>query len=93
MPEPTIGQWTESQFARVVQNMIRLHPPESAVSLTVDEVTVNQQLTCEDQLQFLQHRTTVGAAGSASALPATPAGYIPILDYAGLVKLIPYYNS
>jgi hypothetical protein len=36
--------------------------------------------------------TTVGAAGGASALPATPLGYLSIsLNGLGTVK-IPYYN-
>lgn len=36
--------------------------------------------------------TTVGAAGGASALPATPLGYIIVnLGGTGAVK-IPYYN-
>lgn len=35
--------------------------------------------------------TTVGAAGAASALPATPAGYIN-LTINGSTKRIPYYN-
>ena len=36
--------------------------------------------------------TTVGAAGGASALPATPLGYI-IVNVAGTAAKIPYYNS
>jgi hypothetical protein len=35
--------------------------------------------------------TSVGAAGGASALPATPTGYLSIL-VNGAVKKIPYYN-
>ena len=89
---PTIGGWTEGELVRFIQNMIRLHPPESAVNLTVDDVTITQKLTCKDQLQFLRTQATVGATGTAAALPANPAGYIIILDYAGNQKLIPYYN-
>jgi hypothetical protein len=90
--DPTIGQWTEERLVRFIQNMIRQHPPESAVSLQADEITVNKMLRCKDQLQFFRFQTTVGAAGGAAALPATPTGYIPILDYTGTVKLVPYYN-
>jgi hypothetical protein len=36
--------------------------------------------------------TTVGAAGGASALPATPLGYL-IANVAGTAVKIPYYNS
>lgn len=35
--------------------------------------------------------TTVGAAGGASALPATPLGYL-IIKVAGTDRKIPYYN-
>ncbi len=35
--------------------------------------------------------TTVGAAGGATALPATPLGYI-IIEIAGTQRKIPYYN-
>jgi hypothetical protein len=90
--EPTIGAWTQERLVRFIQNMIRLHPPESAISLTSDAITVNKMLKCVDQIQFKRFQTTVGAAGGAAALPATPTGYIPILDYTGTVKLVPYYN-
>jgi hypothetical protein len=36
--------------------------------------------------------TTVGAAGGASALPATPVGYL-IINVAGTNRKIPYYNT
>jgi len=36
--------------------------------------------------------TTVGAAGGASALPATPLGYLTIILPAGTSVKIPYYN-
>lgn len=36
--------------------------------------------------------TTVGAAGGASALPATPLGYM-IINVAGTAAKIPYYNN
>jgi hypothetical protein len=36
--------------------------------------------------------TTVGAAGGASLLPATPLGYI-IVNVAGTTAKIPYYNN
>jgi hypothetical protein len=35
-------------------------------------------------------QTTVGAAGGASALPATPTGYLPV-SIAGVTYVIPYY--
>lgn len=36
--------------------------------------------------------TTVGAAGGASALPATPVGYVRI-NINGTVRKVPYYND
>jgi len=39
-----------------------------------------------------QTQTTVGAAGGASALPATPTGYIKINLKNGVV-VIPYYAA
>jgi hypothetical protein len=36
--------------------------------------------------------TTVGAAGGASALPATPVGYL-IMNIGGTDRKIPYYNT
>lgn len=89
---PTIGNWTEGELVRFIQNMIRLHPPESAINITVDELDATKMIKCHDQIQFYRSQTTVGAAGGASALPANPAGYIIILDFAGNQKLIPYYN-
>jgi len=38
------------------------------------------------------HATTVGAAGGASALPATPLGYL-IINVEGTQVKIPYYNT
>lgn len=39
-----------------------------------------------------QTLTTVGAAGGASALPATPLGYIKIVAPGGVAASIPFYN-
>src|SRR5262249_36006622 len=38
------------------------------------------------------HATTVGAAGGATALPATPVGYL-IINVEGTNRKIPYYNN
>jgi hypothetical protein len=35
-------------------------------------------------------QTTVGAAGGASALPATPTGYV-IINVAGTNRVMPFY--
>ncbi len=38
-------------------------------------------------------QTTVGAAGAASALPATPTKYLKVQDHNGTVLVIPAYAS
>lgn len=38
-------------------------------------------------------QTTVGAAGGASALPATPTKYLKVLDHNGTVLVIPAYAA
>lgn len=91
--EETIGDWTISQLIRWLQTQLQQNPPISALTLGVDNMQVNKQLTCLDQIQFLQAQSTVGSAGSASALPANPQGYIRILDYTGAVGVIPYYKA
>jgi hypothetical protein len=40
-----------------------------------------------------QKQTTVGAAGGASALPATPTGYFKVRDSAGTEYVIPFYAA
>jgi hypothetical protein len=40
---------------------------------------------------FTDFQTTVGAAGGASALPATPVGYMKVI-VNGSLRAIPYYN-
>lgn len=42
------------------------------------------------RINLQNSQTTVGAAGGASALPATPTGYIPVL-IAGTERVIPFY--
>lgn len=93
MAEETIGEWTVERLVRFLQNALEETPPSRIPTLVCDEVTVNTKFTLGDQIQFSQFQTTVGAAGSASALPATPTGYIRILDYTGQPFVIPYYKA
>lgn len=37
--------------------------------------------------------STSATAGGASALPATPAGYMTIIDGQGVTRKVPYYNE
>lgn len=89
----TIGEWTPGQLVRFIQNMMREHPPEFSSNFSADAVTVNKKLKCSDQLQFTLSQSTVGSAGGASALPATPKGYFQVLDYTGNIVLVPYYPT
>lgn len=91
--DETIGKWTVSQLVRFLQEQLRQNPPTSAPNLTSSQFTCYDLLTVRDQIQFNNVQFTVGAAGGASALPATPKGYIRILDYTGQQYVIPYYNS
>lgn len=90
--DDTIGKWTVSELVRFLQEQFRQNPPESSPNLSSDNLTVTALLNILDQVEFNQAQATVGAAGAASALPATPAGYIKILDFTGQPKVIPYYN-
>ena len=42
--------------------------------------------------QITTTQTTVGAAGAASALPATPKGYLNVTLPTGESVVMPYYN-
>lgn len=37
--------------------------------------------------------TDSATAGAASPLPATPAGYMTIIDNGGVARKVPYYNE
>lgn len=92
MPNETIGDWTIQQLVRFLDVRLRESPPSKIPALTCDTLDITTKVRFFDQLQFNLNQTTVGVAGGASALPATPTGYVRILDYAGNEKLIPYYN-
>lgn len=91
--DETIGKWTVTQLVRFLQEQLRQNPPTEAPTLTTSQLKCYELLDIKDQVQFNQVQSTVGAAGSASALPATPSGYIRILDYSGQPFVIPYYKA
>ena len=93
MPEELIGDWSVEKLVRFLQNALEETPPSRIPSLVCDELTVNTKHVVSDQVQFTQAQTTVGGAGSASALPANPTGYIRILDFTGQPFVIPYYKA
>lgn len=93
MADETIGEWTVEKLVRFLQQALEENPPSRIPALVCDEITTNAKLTLVDQVQFTQAQTTVGAAGSASALPANPSGYIRILDFTGQPFVVPYYKA
>jgi hypothetical protein len=88
-----IGEWDSTTLVKFIQDTLQNNPSSFTPSVSVDYLLVASKALIQDQIQFGRGRPTVGSAGSAQALPATPAGYIEILDYTGQMKLIPYYNA
>ena len=88
--EETIGSWSTSQLVRFLEDTLRQNPPSSIPTLTCESLTVTQNLVHIDRLQFVQRQSTVGAAGGATALPATPLGYFIVQDYTGASRAVPY---
>lgn len=84
-----ISGWTTSRLTKFILDLLR----QEAAKLVkaYDELTVTRKLTVADEVRFMQGQATA-VAGVASALPATPDGYIKILDPSGNVKVIPYYK-
>lgn len=92
--DPKIGDWNMNQLTRYVNQLIQDHDTASNPNRIFDTVEVTRKLALKDELAFLgQTQTTVGAAGAASGLPATPQLYVKVLDPFGIVRLIPLYNS
>jgi len=52
-------------------------------------------VTKDGRFRFVagNEQTTIGAAGGASALPATPTKYLKVVDSAGTVLIIPAYAA
>lgn len=88
-----IGDWTIAEFVRFLQQQMKDYPPTQIPTLLNDTLSISTLLTIFDQIQLNQAQTTVGAAGGASALPATPSGYFKIRDYTGTTKLVPFYEA
>lgn len=89
--EETIGNWTITQLVKFFEDTIRQNPPTRIPTLTCDDLVVSTNLVISDKVAFTQRQTTVGAAGGATALPATPLGYFVVQDFTGASRAIPYY--
>lgn len=66
-------------------DVIRASAPDVAAELVGIAAQINAQPSVLSQTQ-----TTVGAAGTASALPATPTGYVEIV-IDGTTYVLPFY--
>lgn len=88
-----IGDWTIAEFIRFLQQQMKDYPPTQIPNLVNDVITISTLITILDQIQLNQVQTTVGSAGSASALPANPSGYFKIRDYTGTTFVVPYYKA
>lgn len=89
----TIKDWTPADLIRYVRDQLSQDPVPIGSGQTVDELVVARKFTVTDEVAFNgTAQTSVGGAGGAAALPATPVGYIRILDNQGQVRVIPYYN-
>lgn len=86
--EDTIGDWSVSRLLKFMAEAI-----SSAQSGTnkFDSLYVDQMFV-DDIFAVNNTQTTVGATGSADALPANPVKYIRIVDDTGTVVVIPAYN-
>lgn len=74
-----------NSWSAVEHDGVGRHTDITATSIDVTDIEVTN-------LQFSTgQQTTVGAAGAASALPATPTGYQTILIADGTEVVIPYY--
>jgi hypothetical protein len=92
VPRETIEGWDTTRFVKFLENYLKSNNIPLPLVGQMDELAVRQKLTVADELEFLRTTTTVGAAGSASALPATPDSYTYVLDPYGNVRLVPLYK-
>jgi hypothetical protein len=88
-----LGEWSVTQLIKFLESQKEQSPFQKASAITCGDIRVQKTLFVQDQIQLTQFQTTVGATGTASALPANPAGYFRVLDHTGRVKLVPFYNA
>lgn len=89
----TIGDWTSAELLRHIQQIIRDDETVSSLSRGANTFTVSRKLSISDELVLQQTQTTVGAAGGASAPPATPDLWAKVTGPDGIVRLIPLYKA
>lgn len=89
----TIGDWTVAQLVQFLNTQRDDNPPIKSSQVTCDEFIAVNKAQFYDRPQFYQYQYTVGAAGTATALPANPLGYFKVLDRNGTSVVIPYYTA
>lgn len=90
--DQTIADWTTTDLIKFIQAVLRDDETVRSTQTQSDNYTVNTRLTVANEIAFSQpSATTVGAAGGASALPATPKGYVKFVGPDGTVYQFPFY--
>lgn len=87
-----ISEWSSGDLLRFIQQTIRDDDTVAGLGRTANTFTVTRKLSISDEIVFQQTQTTVGTAGAASALPATPDLYAKATGPDGIVRLIPMYK-
>lgn len=91
-----IGTATNHPVEIQTNGSTRVSIAASATTITSTAITLEGTVTLGANSTTPNHRlnnevaTTVGAAGAASALPATPEGYLRV-NVNGTIRKIPYY--
>ena len=85
-PHYTVTFGTEIDFPNRVDRLVQRG------TLGKSTMQADVEMAGAGRIQFGSTQTTVGAAGGASAPPATPTGYIKIKDSGGAERVIPYYD-
>jgi hypothetical protein len=89
----SIGDWNTTDLTKFVQALTREDETVGNLGRGTDSFTVANKLVVANEFQILQYASTVGAAGAASALPATPYQYLKVTAPDGSVKQFPIYNT
>lgn len=87
--QDTIGDWTVSRLIKFVQDAVIA--AQGGVG-AFETVIARENLVADNNLVINNSQATVGAAGGAPSLPATPVKYLRVVDDAGNVVVIPAYN-
>jgi hypothetical protein len=66
------------------------HDPQTGQHADVNCTSLTVRATSAGGTSAVPTQTTVGAAGGASALPATPTGYF-VMSIGGTEYVLPYY--